>query len=47
MLEEIMEFLADSKSGSPENAEMRIFPAGAVNEYFPFSSACVVPIGIQ
>ena len=46
-LDEIMEFLADSKSGSPENAETLIFPAGAVNEYSPFSSACVEPIGIQ
>ena len=39
--------LACSKLGSPKNAVTLIFPAGTVNSNIPFSSASVVPIGIQ
>jgi hypothetical protein len=35
----ISEDLADSKSGSPEKADTRIFPAGTLNEKNPSSLA--------
>ena len=43
----ISDVLADSKSGSPEKAETRIFPAGTLKEKNPSSSAWVLPMGIQ